>query len=106
RLASDDGSEVIDDAQLLFVAAILNSFIADYFIGQKISANLNMFYIYQLPVPRLTGQDDVFKMVVERAARLVCTTPEYQALWETVMPGCSWTPGVVAIDPAERARLR
>jgi hypothetical protein len=106
RLHIDNGSEIIDDHQLLFVAAALNSFIADYFVGQKISANLNMFYIYQLPVPRLTQQSIVFRMIVERAAKLICTTPEFQALWEAVMPGIPWSLNVVAIDQAERARIR
>jgi hypothetical protein len=100
------GHELIEDCELLYVTAILNSFIADYFIGQKISANLNMFYIYQLPVPRLMKKDAVFRMIVEPAARLVCTTPEYQKLWSVVMPGTTWSPDVAAIEPAERARLR
>ncbi|MGB8345805.1 MAG: DNA methyltransferase, partial [Ktedonobacteraceae bacterium] len=82
RIDPGDGNhEIIDDSQMLFVTAVMNSYIADYFIGQKISANLNMFYIYQLPVPRLTKQDFVFTMIVERTARLVCTMPEFKALW-------------------------
>lgn len=106
RLNPDDGIEMIGDDQILFLTAIMNSFIADYFIGQKISANLNMFYIYQLPVPRLTKQDASFRMIVERAARLICATPEFQQLWESVMPGPTWSPAVAAIDEAERATLR
>ncbi len=101
-----DGSELIDDSQLLFTTSMMNSFIADYFIGQKISANLNMFYIYQLPVPRLTEQGPVFRMLVERAARLICTTDEYKELWESVMPHSPWSLSVAATDPAERAALR
>jgi hypothetical protein len=106
RIQPDSGTEMIDDFQTLFLTAIMNSYIADYFIGQKISANLNMFYIYQLPVPRLTEQDPAFRMIVERAARLICTTPEFQQLWEAAMPGSSWSPAVAAIDETERARLR
>ncbi|HJT57203.1 MAG TPA: hypothetical protein VJ761_11960, partial [Ktedonobacteraceae bacterium] len=97
---------LIEDCELLYLVAILNSFVADYFIGQKISANLNMFYIYQLPVPRLTTKDVVFRMIVERAARLICTTPEYRELWETVMPGSAWSTAIVAIDACERTALR
>lgn len=106
RLSQSDGSEIITDSQLLFVTSVLNSFIADYFIGQKISANLNMFYIYQLPVPRLIEQDISFRLIVERAAKLICTVPEYKALWEMVMPATMWSPNVAAIDKTERARLR
>jgi len=106
RLSQSDGSESIDDRQLLFVTSVMNSFIADYFIGQKISANLNMFYLYQLPVPRLTEQNTVFGMIVERAAKLICTAPEYKVLWETVMPGTPWSLNVVAVEQVERDLLR
>lgn len=106
RFDPQDGRTLIEDRELLYLAAILNSFIADYFIGQKISANLNMFYIYQLPVPRLTKKDAIFSTIVQHAARLVCTTSEYEKLWDLVMPGIAWSPSVAAIEPTERARLR
>ncbi len=106
RLNQENRHMMLNDGELLFVTSMLNSFIADYFIGQKISANLNMFYIYQLPVPRLTEQNIVFKMIVERAAKLICTTPEFQELWQTVMPDTTWSPDVVAIEQADRAGLR
>jgi len=106
RLDPQRGHALIEDCELLYLAAILNSFIADYFIRQKISANLNMFYIYQLPVPRLSKKDAVFRMIVERTARLICTTPEYRDLWETAIPGFAWSLDAAAIDPAERAALR
>lgn len=106
RFQPDNNVEAINDSQTIFVTTIMNSFIADYFIGQKISANLNMFYIYQLPVPRLTKQDTVFNMIVERAAKLICTTPEYHELWEAVMPTIPWSPTVGATDKEERGKLR
>ena len=31
--------------------ALMNSFVLNYFIRNKISANLNMFYLYELPIP-------------------------------------------------------
>jgi hypothetical protein len=43
-----------------------------------------MFYIYQLPVPRLTEKDAYFQEIVERAAKLICTTPEYDELAKEV----------------------
>ena len=65
-----------------------------------------MFYIYQLPVPRLTEQDISFRMIVERAAKLICTTPEFQELWESVIPDTVWSTSVAAIDASDRAKLR
>jgi hypothetical protein len=106
RFSLENGNAIIDDRQTLFLTSILNSFIADYFIGQKISANLNMFYIYQLPVPRLTEQDIFFRMIVERAAKLICTTSEFQELWESVMPDTGWSTSVAALDSSVRAKLR
>lgn len=92
--------------ELLFITSMLNSFILDFSLRQRVSANLTMFYIYQLSVPRLTEQNIAFRMIVERAAKLICTTPEFKDLWETVMLGSIWSPNAVAIDQTERARLR
>lgn len=88
---------------LLLLAAFFNSFVLDYAIRLKISRNMNMFYIYQLPVPRLTSEDQAFAPIVERAARLICITPEFDDLAREV--GLKdHTEG--APDPQGRARLR
>ncbi len=88
---------------LLYVVAILNSFVIDYSLRLRVAANLTMFYIYQLPVPRLTAKDPAFAPIVQRAARLICTTPEFDDLAREVGLG-SHKNG--AADPVERARLR
>jgi len=88
---------------LLLLVAILNSFLLDAFLRNKVTTNINMFYLYQLPVPRLTKKDDNFKKIVTRAARLICTTLEFDGLAREVgMRGHEDG----ATDPAERARLR
>jgi hypothetical protein len=46
----------------------------------EMSTEPSMFYIYQLPIPRLTEQDPQFEAIVERAAALICTTPEFDEL--------------------------
>ena len=89
--------------ELLFVTAILNSFICDSIIRQKVTSHCNMFYVYQLPVPRLTEADKEFAPIVERAARLICTTSEFDDLARNVGLR-DHTEGVT--DPQERARLR
>jgi hypothetical protein len=63
--------------ELFAVIALLNSFVVDSVIRQKVTAHCNMFYVYQLPVPRITERDPEFHPIVERAARLICTTPEF-----------------------------
>jgi hypothetical protein len=87
----------------IFICAILNSFILDYAVRLKISRNMNMFYVYQLPVPRLIESDPAFAPIVNAAARLICTTPEFDALAQEVGLG-SHANG--ATDPADRAKLR
>ena len=90
----------ISNVQMLFLCGVMNSFVLDWMLRQKVTTTLNMFYIYQLPVPRLTEKDAAFGPIVERAARLICTTPEFDALARDV--GLSTlTPGP---SPLPRAR--
>lgn len=93
----------ISNKQMLFLCAITNSFTLDWMIRQKVTTTLNMFYIYQLPVPRLTESDRNFNEIVQRAAKLICTTPEFDELAQEVGLG-SHTNGVT--DESERAKLR
>jgi hypothetical protein len=97
------GSE--DERVKLFLCAALNSFVLDYIIRYKVSTTLNMFYLYQLPLPRSTPGDPIFDAIVPRAARLTCTRAEFAGLWQAVT-GEAWTPASGASDPAERQRLR
>jgi len=93
----------ISSAEMLFLCAVANSFVLDWFLRMKVSSTLNMFYIYQLPVPRFTERDSGFLPIVERAARLICTTPEFDDLAKEVGLR-SHRDG--ATEAAERARLR
>lgn len=88
---------------MLFFCAICNSFILDWIIRQKVTTTLNMFYIYQLPVPCLTENEPYFNEIVEHAAKLICTTPEFDDLAQEVGLG-SHKNGVT--DGADRAKLR
>ena len=87
----------------LFLLAFMNSFVLDHYLRQQVSANLTMFFIYQCPVPRLGKSDSMFSPIVQRSARLVCTTEEFDALAMS-MGLRDHRDG--ATDPAERARLR
>ncbi len=67
-----------------------------------------MFYFYQLPVPRLSAGDPFFDALVERAARLICTTPEFDDLAQSV--GLAVNPAVIGtfrtLKPANIATFR
>jgi hypothetical protein len=95
--------EGIKGKELLFATSVLNSFTIDFSLRQRVSANLTMFYVYQLPVPRLTEKDPAFSPIVERAARLICTTPEFDDLAKEAGIG-SHKQGVT--NEVERGRLR
>nr|WP_053537879.1 Eco57I restriction-modification methylase domain-containing protein [Anabaena sp. WA102] len=92
-----------NNSELLLICGLLNSFVIDYEVRLKISRNMNMFYVYQLPVPRLTEKDPYFQEIVERAAKLICTTPEYDELAREVGLG-SHKNGVT--DERERGKIR
>ncbi|MGV0028889.1 AlbA family DNA-binding domain-containing protein [Phormidesmis priestleyi] len=62
-----------------------------------------MFYIYQLPIPRSQPGDRFFAEIVERAAKLICTTPEFDDLAQEVGLE-SHKNGIT--DDRDRAQLR
>ncbi|MBI1879182.1 MAG: hypothetical protein HYR94_13340 [Chloroflexi bacterium] len=75
------------NAEMLFLLAILNSFCEDYIIRHKVSTHVSIFYAYQLPLPRLTAGNPYFEAIVARAAALTCTRPEFAGLWQEVIGG-------------------
>jgi hypothetical protein len=106
RVFDDEGSRMIDGATQLFLCGTWNSYVLDYMIRMRVTTTLNFFYLYQLPVPRLTEEDAAFRPIVERAAGLICTTPEFDDLAKEVFGGRASSRAVGATDPAERAKLR
>lgn len=98
-----DKDNALGASEKVFVVAMFGSFVLDAFLRLKVSQNINMFYLYQLPVPRLTDKDATFRPIVRRAARLICTTPEFDDLAKKVGLG-SHRDG--ATDPVERGKLR
>ena len=95
--------EVDNLKNLLVISSLLNSFVCDFVIRQRVTAHCNMFYVYQTPVPRLTEKDAYFQEIVERAAKLICTTPEYDELAKEVGLG-SHKNGIT--DERERGKIR
>ena len=69
---------------MLLLQAFFNSFVVDYFIRQKVSANINKKFITPLHIPRLTEKDDYFKELVERSAKLTCIGREFDALADEI----------------------
>ncbi|HEY9707323.1 MAG TPA: hypothetical protein V6D48_03880, partial [Oculatellaceae cyanobacterium] len=96
-------NNLISNNALVYLTAIVSSFVLDYALRQRVATQLNIFFVYQLPVPRLTEGDRYFNEIVARAAKLICTTPEFDDLAAEVGLG-SHQNGVT--NEVERAKLR
>ncbi len=97
-------SSPLNPEELLFLTALFNSFIIDFAVRLRVATRLSISLIYQIPIPHLTRQDAYFKEIVARAARLICTTEDFKALWEGAMRE-SWSPALAAENQVERNRL-
>ena len=65
--------------QLCYLCGVMNSFVIDYFMRQKVSANINMFYFLETPVPRISSGKE-FEFIVKKVAQLVASTDEFEQL--------------------------
>ena len=93
------------NSDLLYITSFINSYVLDYYIRQIVSQNINMFYIYQLPVPRIKSTEKWYKYIVERVAKLICTIEEFANLWKGVTKK-DWNDKVAAVSEDERNKLR
>ncbi len=93
----------LSESEQLFLCGVFNGFVTDWLLRQKITSHLNMFYVFQVPIPRLAAADRRTLQVAERTAKLICTTPEFDALARQVGLR-DHRDGVT--DPAQRAQLR
>ncbi len=99
----EEVNRATNNKECLLLVAIWNSFVLDYSLRHRVSANINFFYIYQLPIPRLKEEDKYFQEIVENAAKLICTTEEFEQLAKEVGIG-SHKNGVT--EEAERMAIR
>ena len=102
----EDGQRIIGNSVQLLLCGVWNSFTLDWVIRKKVTTTLNFFYLHQLPIPRLTTKDPDFLPLVERAARLTGTAPEFDDLVKEIFgkKATHRTHGVT--DPMERQQLR
>jgi hypothetical protein len=103
KVFSEDGANLIDSDTQLFLCGLLNSFVVDWQIRLRVTTHVNYFFLNQVSIPRLMSADPTFGQVVERAAKLICTTPAFDELAAEVGLGDHHR-GVV--EAAERAQLR
>ncbi len=87
----------------IYLAAVANSFIMDAFLRNKIASSINQYMLFQLPIPRLIASDSRFMPIAQRAARLICTTSEFDKLAQ-IMGLQGHQDGIT--DPIRRTRMR
>ncbi|MBI4646988.1 MAG: hypothetical protein HY738_10460, partial [Bacteroidia bacterium] len=61
--------KTLDCNEIIYLMALLNSLTLNYYIRNKISANLNMFYLYELPVP--SAGNNIKKRIIESAFTII-----------------------------------
>jgi hypothetical protein len=88
---------------LAYLCGIFNSFTLDYVLRFKITTHVNIFYVKQIPVPRLTPNDSRCQAIAERVAQLVCVGPEFDLLRQEMLGSVE---ARVATNPIERQRLQ
>ena len=86
---------------MLACVALLNSFVVNWIMRHTTSAF--KIRIDQLPLPRLTEKEPVFDSIVERAAKLICTSPEFYRLAQEA--GLDSDNGGI-LDSSERIKLK
>lgn len=89
--------------EIVCLNSLLNSFVIDYDLRSQINANLSISHLNKLPMIRLTKDDQFFQKIVDRTAKLICTTPEFDDLAAEVGLD-NHTKGIS--DEVQRAQLR
>ncbi len=90
----------------IFLCALLNSFVVDWQLRLRVTTHCDMHFMALLAVPRLTAADPAFRPLVERAARLVGTTPEFDDLLKEIFGPRATHRTHGERTPAGRAKLR
>jgi hypothetical protein len=106
------GENEIDFAKQLFACACMNSFVLNFILRKKVQANLNMFIVEQIPLPRPSSDNILFLQLVCRAAKLICSSEKFIPVWEDVAETLPkllpivWEDSLSVKDPLQRAQLR
>jgi len=61
---------LIEESDLFFLCGIFNSFLFDYLLRLKVTTNINMFYIYEMPIPRLKRNSREYEEIVKNVSDL------------------------------------
>jgi hypothetical protein len=74
----------LTEKDMFVLLGLMNSFVVDFVIRRKVTTTINLFYMYQLPFPKIRENSNYFEEIVIRAAKLICTSIEYNDLAKVV----------------------
>ncbi|MFX0185667.1 MAG: ATP-binding protein, partial [Candidatus Hodarchaeota archaeon] len=80
KIFDEKNSRLLTTSDILYLTGIFNSFVFDYLLRLKISQNLNMFFIYDMPVPRISRSHIIYRKIVKKVATLIAGSPEFESL--------------------------
>ncbi|MFH1881651.1 MAG: DNA methyltransferase [Planctomycetota bacterium] len=103
-----------NETEMLWIASIMSSFCIDFLIRQKVSTNLNYFFIESLPIPRGDANNVLRYVTTAKATRLFCYNKDFANLWEKLWSDgwqspFFWYPSSGPIDdygPAHEREIR
>jgi|CXWL01.1.fsa_nt_gi SAM-dependent methyltransferase len=84
RFCADTAQAVrseLDPSTALYLVALLNSFVLDFLVRGRVTAHVDMHFVYALSAPPPGTEPGVERRLVAAAARLTCSRPEFAALW-------------------------
>ena len=87
RPAVFDKNDYVDSLshkELAYLCGMLNSFPIDFILRHRVNLHVSMFHLLELPVPKFDEDDELHKQVYISAAKLVCTSKEYDELRKSV----------------------
>lgn len=80
KLYDEEDDRLIDEDKLLYLCGVFNSFAFDYLLRLKITTNLNMFFIYQMPIP--IPDEETFQKIIEKVVWLTEDWEDFEELRE------------------------
>ncbi|MFX0171767.1 MAG: Eco57I restriction-modification methylase domain-containing protein [Candidatus Hodarchaeota archaeon] len=80
KIFDEKNSRLLRVSDILYLTGVFNSFVFDYLLRLKISQNLNMFFIYDMPVPKISRRHKVYQKIIRNVAALIVGTPEFESL--------------------------
>jgi len=93
----------LEPEKCCFLSAVMASFVIDWVIRNKVTTNLTMFYLYQLPIARKMVSESLEQAIIARSARLISGDEKFSSIWQSVFSNqwqspSFWHPESIPID--------